>query len=174
MDGENDERGGFWKRRNPFFDLFEEFDRMDDMMDDMMKRTFEGMDIQKMQGKPMTYGFSMKIGPDGKPQIQEFGNMRPTENKVEIKDAREPLVDVIEREGEIDVLAELPGVEKGDIDVNATERRLTIRAPNFYKEKALPAAVESNDVKAIYKNGVLTVTLRKKQRSEPGKKVRVD
>ena len=75
---DDEERKKFWRRRNPFFDLFSEFDKMDDAMDAMMKRTFDEMP----SGKPMSYGFSMKIGPDGKPKIREFGNVKPSQKKL--------------------------------------------------------------------------------------------
>ena len=93
---EDDERKKFWKRRNPFFGLFEEFDKMDDMMEEMMSRSFS--DMKSMKGKPMSYGFSMKIGPDGKPQIREFGNLQPSGEELKIKEHREPLVDVSEQQ----------------------------------------------------------------------------
>lgn len=169
-----DEDKKSWRRRNPFFDLFSEFDKMDDMMDEMMKKAFE--DIDKLpEGKPMVYGFSMKVGPDGQPRIQEFGNVQPTDEKLSVKDAREPLVDVIEREKEIDILAEMPGVEKDNIDVQASDDTLVIEVPGeFYKEIALPCGVEEKDVKAKYKNGVLTVTLKKKTPSKPKKRVKIE
>ncbi len=170
----DDDKKRQWRRRNPFFDLFSEFDRMDEMMDDMMKQAFK--DMEKLpQGKPMVYGFSMKMGPNGQPKIREFGNIEPSQKKINVKDAREPLVDVIEREKEIDILAELPGVNKDSIDVQASEDTLTIEVPNeFYKEVELPCGVDEKDVNAKYKNGVLTVTLRKKKPSQPKKRVSVE
>ncbi len=47
-----------------------------------------------------------------------------------IHERREPLVDVIEDDKSIKVLGELPGVEKGEIQINATERGLTIDVEN--------------------------------------------
>lgn len=162
----------FWRKRNPFFDLFSEFDKMDDVMDEMMKRAFK--DMESMKGKPMSYGFSMKIGPDGKPQIREFGNVRPTEEKLEVKEHREPLVDVMNRDDEIDVLAELPGVEKKNIDLKFENSDLIISVPQkFHKRIHLDAKVDEKDMKAEYKNGVLTVTLKKTEKST-AKKIKVD
>ena len=161
----------FWKRRNPFFDLFSEFDKMDDIMDDMMKRAFK--DIGSMKGKPMTYGFSMKIGPDGRPQIREFGNVKPTAEKLEVQDHREPLVDVIEHDSELDVLAELPGVEKKDIDLRFEDGDLIISVPKkFHKRVHLNEKVDEKNIKATYKNGVLTVTLKRMEKKK-GKKIPV-
>jgi HSP20 family protein len=169
---DEEDRKKFWKRRNPFFDLFSEFDRMDEMMDEMMKRAFEGVEVAK--DKPLSYGFSMRIGPDGKPQIREFGNLQPTDQKIKVRGEREPLVDVIDKEKEIDVLAELPGVEKKDIQVNATEDTLSILVPNkFSKQIPLKEKVKE-DVRAQYKNGVLTVTLQKQKPSKRKKTVKIE
>ena len=175
MPEEDDPKKKFWQKRNPFFEMFSEFDQMDEMMDEMMKKAFGDMESLKARGKPLVYGFSMKIGPDGKPKIRQFGDMQPTEGKIEVKDLREPLVDVIEHEKEIDVLAELPGVEKENIDIHAAEDRLTIKVPEkFHKQIVLPAKVKEGTVKAHYKNGVLTVTLKKQNASAPGKRVEVE
>ncbi len=162
----------FWRRRNPFFGLFSEFDKMDEMMDEMMKHAFK--DISSIKGRPMTYGFSMKIGPDGKPQIREFGNVKPTEEKLEVRDQREPLVDVIEHEGELDILAELPGVEKKNIDLRFDDGDLIISVPKkFHKRVHLEEKVNEDDIKATYKNGVLTVSLKRLKKKSKGKKIPV-
>ncbi len=171
----DDERKEFWKRRNPFYGLFDEFDRIDEMMDAMMKKSFSGFKGLE-PGKPVSYGFSMKIGPDGKPQVREFGNLQPTEKKIEVRDEREPLVDVINRDNEFDIQAELPGVDKKDIDIRATPNHVTINVPGqFHKEIGLKDAVDSDNVVSHYKNGVLTVTLKKlAPKKAVGKKVKVE
>lgn len=168
----DDDKKRSWRRRNPFFDLFSEFDKMDEIMDKMMKDSFK--DMNKFSEKPMVYGFSMKVGPDGKPKIREFGNVDSKKEKLGVKNAREPLVDLIEREKEIDILAEMPGVEKEDIDVSIQEDKVVIQVPDeFYKEIPLPCEVNEDKVGANYKNGVLTVTLEKTKSSKPGKHVQV-
>ncbi len=46
---------------------------------------------------PFVYGYSMKIGADGKPEIQEFGNLKKEPQRTtEVKEEREPLVDIVE------------------------------------------------------------------------------
>jgi HSP20 family protein len=48
---------------------------------------------------PFVYGYSMKVGPDGKPEIHEFGNVKPRRNGLpQVQQEREPLVDVVETE----------------------------------------------------------------------------
>lgn len=164
------------KDRDPFWDIFEEFDidKMREMMDEMMKGMFSGSSPFRDEnffknikpGKPMVYGFSIKLGPEGKPRIEQFGNIEPERRKV--REEREPLVDVMEKAKNITILAELPGVDKKDIKINLAKgnRTLIIDVPNkFYKEIKLPARVKSKLGKAHYKNGVLEVELKKSKLS---------
>jgi len=130
------------------------------------------------------YGYSVTIGPDGKPKIREFGNVKPEEKfgrpKINIKEEREPLVDVMTTDGEVKVVAELPGVEKEAIKLQGTERTLTISVATphrkYYKEVELPAKVEPKKARSTYKNGVLEVTLERKKKEERprGELIRID
>ena len=114
---------------------------------------------------PFVYGYSMKIGPDGKPEIREFGNIKKSLKGPQVKEEREPLVDVVDANSEIRVVVELPGVEKTDIKLHGTEDSLEISVDTpqykYYKEVALPAKVKVKDAKSAYKNGVLEVVLPK-------------
>jgi HSP20 family protein len=127
------------------------------------------------------------MGPDGKPIVQEFGNVKPSKRAgafgfdqpaLEPKDAREPLVDVINEPEQIRVLAELPGVEKSDIKTTISEDSLTIRVESqtrkYYKEVQLPANVDPDSSKASYNNGVLEVTLRKVRAKPKGREIKID
>ncbi len=114
---------------------------------------------------PFVYGYSIKVGPDGKPEIREFGNVRPSLRGPEVREEREPLVDIVESDGEVHVVAELPGVDKKDINLYGTETTLTISVDvpqrRFYKEIKLPARVDVKKATSEYKNGVLEVKLPK-------------
>lgn len=115
---------------------------------------------------PFVYGYSMKIGPDGKPEISEFGNLKATRDGPKVKEEREPLVDIIETDGEIHVVVELPGVDKQDINLQGDENSLTISVDTtqrkYFKEITLPSKVRVNEAKSSHKNGVLEVVIPKK------------
>src|SRR4030043_1049120 len=49
---------------------------------------------------PFVYGYSLKIGPDGKPEIREFGNIKKSLKGPEVKEEREQLVDGVETNSE--------------------------------------------------------------------------
>ena len=101
-------------------------------------------------------------------------NCAPHETRVALLENGTIVEVFIERKDEIDVLAELPGVEKKDIKVNVTPKTLIIEVPKkFFKEIELPDGIKIKSVKEHYKNGVLTVTLKKKEVKKNGKKIEV-
>lgn len=114
---------------------------------------------------PIVYGYSVTIGPDGKPVVREFGNVRKGEGTPwkEIQDRREPLVDVVSSDRDVKVIAEMPGVSKEDIAVTVTEKAITISVDRedrkYHKELELPALVDPAGARSSYNNGVLEVTL---------------
>lgn len=128
---------------------------------------------------PFVYGYSMTIGPDGKPVVREFGNVQPSRQGPTIKEEREPLIDVVDVDSEVKVVAELPGVDKKDIKLHALDDVLTISVDTpdrkYYKEVKLPSEVEPKDAKTTYKNGVLEVTLKKtKKRRQKGEPIQIE
>ena len=97
-----------------------------------------------------------------------------------------PKVDVIERDDEVVVKAELPGVEKKDLDVSVTENSVTIKGTTSHEAKeekgdyyrceisrgayartvALPSYVDADKAKASFKDGVLELKLPKVEKSK--------
>ena len=143
----------------------------------------DGSTVREMG--PFVYGYSITVGPDGKPQLREFGNVKPRLKagkygpSLDLKDAREPLVDIMTTNGEVKVIAELPGVEKNDIKVHVTDTTLTISVDKagrkYHKELDLPGEVEPTTAKSTYINGVLEVTLHKTKEKKPkGAEIKID
>lgn len=170
------------EKRWPFRDdIFDELEREFEEMERNIGKMFEGVrkaSIEQSREGPYVYGFSMRVGPDGKPHIEEFGNV-PGKIEEDIPMGREPLTDVIEGENEISVIAELPGIEKKDIKLSATEDSLRIRVDTpdrkYHKKLRLPARVKPDTTKASYKNGVLEVKLKRAEpKKENGVKVKVE
>jgi HSP20 family protein len=168
----------FRKRRgrDPFFgDVDRIFHEMEKMMDDEVKKFMENVPKDYVKERklpdgstvrelgPFVYGYSMKIGPDGKPEIQEFGNIKKSLKGPQVKEEREPLVDIMETNSDVHVVVELPGVEKSDIKLHGTDDSLTISVDTanykYYKDVELPVKVRVREAKSTYKNGVLEVVL---------------
>ncbi|HBO46373.1 MAG TPA: molecular chaperone [Planctomycetaceae bacterium] len=98
-----------------------------------------------------------------------------------------PAVDLAETDAEYTVRAELPGLEPGDLDISVTENRLMLsgekkektertekgvyhsesRYGSFCRSIPLPGAIDSSNVNAEFKNGVLTVHLAKSPENTP-------
>ena len=161
----------FWK------EIFKDIEEMDHTLEGFSSE-FSPEEWDKL-GPPQYYGFSISVGPDGKPVIREFGNVKRKGLTPNVSDEIEPLADVVEKEKEITVVAEVPGVEKNDIDIICDGRKVKIEAKSklrkYLKELVLPAEVEPKSGKATYKNGVLEVTLTKKTPSAPsGEEIRVE
>ena len=144
-------------------------------------------DIFKEFTKNATHSAFFKFGfdRDGKPVMQPFG--KPTKGArrekpipPKTKDTMEPLVEVSEVEGQIIIIAEMPGVNKEDIEIKATNYSLTISTKpqsvnrSYYKEIDLPTAINSDYAKARYVNGILEIKLKKKKYDEKQNKIEVD
>ena len=178
--------------------FFSDFDRMMREMEEEMAEIIRKMErdmpeemtrevrnpdgsIRREYG-PFVYGYSVKIGPNGKPIVREFGNMRPglnpDETPMSLQGKREPLVDIIEDNDFIKVVAELPGVDKRDIKLYATSRRLTINVENsereYYKELEFNTEIDRSSAKSTYKNGVLEVNFRKKEQKDRGAPISIE
>jgi HSP20 family protein len=96
-----------------------------------------------------------------------------------------PKVDLLDRRDKVVVRAELPGVSKEDVDVTVDEHSVTIKAASKHEEKeeegeyyrremssgeyqrtlALPATVDEAKATATFKNGVLELTLPKREKT---------
>jgi HSP20 family protein len=132
---------------------------------------------------PFIYGYSVKIGPDGKPIVREFGNIKPGKGgggqpSLNLQDMREPLVDVIEEENAVKVLAELPGVNKEDISLFLSDNVLTINVDTperrYHKELSLPGEVDESSARSTYTNGILETVLTKRERRGKGTKINIE
>ncbi len=158
--------------RNLFKDIFEKI--TGNMPPEFQNLSPEEImrEFTKNKGKfgfPIMYGFNINIGPDGKPIIDSFGNLKakPYSGEPEVKKVREPLTEVNEQGEQIIVICEMPGVTKDEIELKASRDSLTIssktkvKGRSYYKEVKLPSAINSDYARARYTNGILEVKLKK-------------
>jgi len=191
MDSYNDEdkyRDRRRKRKNPFDifgfdddfikDIFNDERVMEDvrrMAEEMMK-----MYTNAQPGKPIVHGYKIQFGPDGKPRIEDFGNkpIRSPDGESIISEEREPLTDIIEGNNDVAVTVEIPGVEKEDINLNIKNDFLEIKVDTpqrkYHKRLDLPCDVIPNTTKATYKNGILDVVIKRKEKKKPGEGYQVN
>ncbi|MGE0621910.1 MAG: Hsp20/alpha crystallin family protein [Pseudomonadales bacterium] len=118
------------------------------------------------------------------PSLREFPSHLPMLK--ESFEGRMPKVDVIDKDEELVVEAELPGVRKSDIDVSLGDDSITIKASTYRKEEetegeyqrreisrglfsrtiTLPGTVDPEKATASFEDGLLKVTLPKTDRSK--------
>ena len=97
-----------------------------------------------------------------------------------------PKLDIVDREKEVLVKVELPGIDKKDLDISIANNRLVIKAKTCHEEKdetgdylkqeisrnevyravSLPAGIDDeSNVKTSFKNGVLELAIPKEKKS---------
>lgn len=186
-----------WLRRRWRFPTANLFDELEQDFEEMFKdlelpkdlvrerKLPDGGTVKEMG--PFVYGYSFSVGPDGKPVIREFGNVKPSlrggplgpvKPRLDVKGDREPLVDTIVNPDTVKVVAELPGVEKPDISLECDGQKLILKVDNdkrrYYKELELPVEVDPDTSKASYKNGVLELQLNRKKPGARAKQIAID
>src|SRR5882762_7892620 len=82
-----------------------------------------------------------------------------------------PAVDIYETEHELVVKADLPDVNPQDLDIHVENNILTIRVERSYgsfsRSFSLANSVNSEAIKADYQNGVLTLSIPKREEAKP-------
>lgn len=110
------------------------------------------------------YGFSVRSGIGGIPDVQRFGNIRATERGAEVAEVREPLVDVFDEKKEFVVVAELPGVNEEEITIDVRDDILALETTGerkYEKEILLPETVDRKKMTRTFKNGILELRMKK-------------
>ncbi len=169
--------------RKPEKGFFEEFERemeeMNQLIDSMMRSA---------GSEPFVYGFSMHVGPDGVAHVKQFGNFMQVgegqsveELRVDEQNVREPFTSSIidEKNNELNITAEMPGIKKDDIELDATENEVVIKAQGegrkYYKSLNAPRPLDPDTAKAKYNNGVLEITLKLRETLKPkGKTIKIE
>lgn len=161
----NDEFNQFFGRMsNSFFN-----------MDDI----FEELKTNGINNGPYYYGYTMTVGPDGRPVVREYCNVN--QESLPASNTREPMVDTIidEKEKLVKLIAEMPGVEKSDVKILVQDKLVDISAEHgekkYHVKVPIKYKVDENSAKALYKNGILELVFKLAEDEKPkGKKVEVE
>ena len=189
--------GGFFG----FPDIFMGFDDMRKEMERQFEQQFK--DIESKAPKdlvkeyetstgckvreygPFVYGYSMTIGPDGRPKVREFGNVKSPFSsrgfftRPLVSSEREPLADVTNTDKEVKVVVEMPGVSKENIKVNVYDNSLEVTTTGtdrkYHEVIEIPPETDIETVTSTYKNGILEIAFKKKEQTKPkGKQVKIE
>jgi len=153
--------GGLFKGLSGLFDLVSK------MTEEGKEEYTRSGEIKGLGDKAKgVYGFSVKMGLGGKPIIEQFGNIRATEEGTVVAEVCEPLVDVLDEGDRLVIIAELPGVDADDIHLEIKDDILDLTAEakdrKYSKEVLLPSSVDANTMEFSYRNGILEIKLMKK------------
>ena len=194
----------YFQGRSGFDDVFKSFDEMRNRMEREFEEGFkqfesstpkdlvreyetpEGAKVREYG--PFVYGYSMTVGPDGRPKVREFGNVKSPfregrsgfRTRPLISSEREPLVDISTTDKEIKVVVEMPGVNKENIKINAYDNTLEVaaqegNAKKYHETVELPEEADLATAKSKYNNGILEIIFNKKDKSKPkGKEIKVE
>jgi len=137
------------KKRNPWFDAFDDIEKAEKTV---------------KRGRPYMFKGNIRRTNMRYPYIRIIKSRRPYRRSPFAKEP-EPLVDVLENGEIITVVAQLPGFKREEINVHVKGSRLIISASTmdkrYYKNLKLPAEVETKPIYNSYKNGVLELRFRK-------------
>ena len=186
----------FFGRRGFFDDMFRGFDEMrremESQLEDIEKRipkdlvreytTSAGGKVREVG--PMVYGYSMTIGPDGKPKVREFGNVKPSRRfgglmRPEISGETEPLVDVTTTDNEVKAVVEMPGVSKDKIKISAYDNTVEVKSEDpqrrYHRTFEIPTETDIETARSSYNNGILEISFKKKDQTKgKGKTIKVE
>jgi len=150
---------------------------------DLAKLAEESKSFRKevdLGGRRGVIDFSVRteplVRPSTRPRTSFVGTRRVTVTRERAKppiqpstalgERREPLFDVFDEGDSVKLMAELPGVEKDDINLELAEGLLKIKVDTptrkYYEEVKLPSEVEKETVESTYRNGILEVKLKKR------------
>ncbi|MCG6939863.1 MAG: Hsp20/alpha crystallin family protein [Thiohalocapsa sp.] len=120
------------------------------------------------------YGFTVKFGLGeggeggegaSRPKVEPFGNIRrdETTGASTVHEVTEPMVDVFEEGGHVQVVAEMPGVGEDDVELELHGDVLSIQAVHgekkYRKEVLLPKSFDADAMSHSCRNGILEVRL---------------
>jgi HSP20 family protein len=133
---------------------------------------------------PIVYGYSMKIGPDGKPRVREFGNVKsPMRTGLfeapMISSEREPMSDITTTDKEVKVAVEMPGVSKENIKINVYNGTVEVSSTDpkrkYHEVIEIPPETDIETAKSNYNNGILDISFIKKDAAKPkGKEIKIE
>lgn len=180
--------------------MFDQFDYISKNSPKELIREYETPEGAKVREVgPIVYGYSMTIGPDGKPKVTEFGNIKHSAKRglgrssstsrgtntdfnlgPQITAEREPLADVSVTDNEVKVVIEMPGVKKDNIKINALDGEVEVLTNDtqrkYHRTVELPEETDVDTAKSTYNNGILEITFNKKKKdAKPkGKEIKID
>jgi len=140
-------------------------------------QTSEGIRIK--EAVPIIYAYSKIIGSNDKPEIREFGNVRPSKYGFSLKSGleienegltlnQESLVDLMVTDNDVKFILGIPHVMNENIKTNISENSVEVLFGHpdrkFQIVIQLPADVNKESISSKYNNGILEISLIKNKK----------
>lgn len=117
------------------------------------------------KGMKGVYGFTINTLGGGRPKVETFGNIKKTPEGPKVDEEREPITDIFDEKNEIVIIAEMPGIEEDDIQIDLKEDILELSAVSksrtYRKELLLPVKVLEQNLSHKFTNGILEIKIKK-------------
>ena len=129
---------------------------------------FSGLDkIKGLKDLKGVYGVRVRTMADGSPSVQPFGNIKKNIKKTPkgpvVEEVREPIIDIFDESEGINVVAEMPGINEKDVQIEIKGDILNITATGknrkYQKEVLLSREATSENMTWSYKNGMLEIKI---------------
>ncbi|MHA1974742.1 MAG: Hsp20/alpha crystallin family protein [Candidatus Hodarchaeales archaeon] len=186
------------KNRRNFDDIWNfGFDEIFNSIEEEFKALMNNNLSEYQEGGPITFGYSMKIGPDTnyQPEIRQWGNFNDYRKKNNLPELGFPVMertqpaltsgsndselfyDFVEDGDYLKVIVEVPGFTKKDLSVDINEKgtEITIKGKTETREVnqsiSLPSKIEPKTTKSSVTNGILEI--KGKKLGDSSKKIKL-
>jgi HSP20 family protein len=157
-------------KRKDLRDMLDELDKyFEEFEKNVQNFARNSISAAHLSTEPYVAGFSFRLGPQGRPSVQFFGD-----SPLHADGFRSPMSEQLldEKTNVLRLVLEMPGVEKDDIQVEATDDSAVVTAEResrkYRAEIDLKAQVEPDSGKAEYKNGVLEISFSLRDKTNKG------
>ena len=166
-----------WNNQNNIEKIFQSvFNEIESLQDVF----YNDVDSKVRINGPYYYGYSMTMGPNGKPMIKEFGNLQDSEEAYVKTNSEyiDPQIDIIndENNNKIKIIAEMPGVKKENIEITENQGIIKIKAENgerkYNKEISTGKKLNANKTTSKFINGILELEIEL-EKPETEKKIKI-
>ncbi|MGC8687349.1 MAG: Hsp20/alpha crystallin family protein [Candidatus Micrarchaeia archaeon] len=158
--------------KDPKIDDMEKLNQyLNKVLSDMIENNFDFKNV--FEGTPFKYGITIKFDASGMPLIEGAASQMPQKTQMPAND--EPLVDIIDKQGQLVLDVSLPGVSSNDIKIESTAKSVHVSASNvqrhYDKHIELPVSVNASTAKATFNNGTLEIVFEKESTPEKGNSI---
>jgi HSP20 family protein len=145
----------------------EEMRRIRKMITELTNISSKEWEELSKSNKPVVFGFTYRWSTDmEKPDIRFFGNVKPRSPfGMKIEETISPAYDVIDKDDHYEVVIELAGATKDDVELKVRDDKLLVKAKSPYRtyegSVPIPQDAVKEGIQAKMNNGILVIKLRK-------------